>query len=403
MIHGLAKEVARRMEHVRCKGRKLTLKVKQRKKDAPPPPKFLGHGSCNNISRAVTVPGTEYTSDVEIISRLCLKLFDELDVPTQEVRGMGITVSMLDLGAANRASKPGIRDWLDHKTRGDAFAGPANSSEEPRVWGNTTPIEKRGESNAPGLGLISEQTYYRLGERDTEDLDFQLPPLSQIHMSQVELLPSPMKRRVVRAMEQKAKMVTTKPKAMMLTAAEVPTISEGGRMRMRRLTEVRSGNGKLFTESGEPVSLTQLAELPLDIQLQLANGDFRRGDSSSGTSRELTWNDSGRILATKAVEELVHDSFVDVDPMIFYNENISPLMDYMNSNSGAGADAVSLVLRFLRLFFLDHGLLATLRLVRAVRRRHDVWGNEILPKTLIPSINEEVARNHSAFIDWEDI
>lgn len=38
-MKGLANEVEKRMEGVRCRGLKLTLKVKQRKKDAKPPPK----------------------------------------------------------------------------------------------------------------------------------------------------------------------------------------------------------------------------------------------------------------------------------------------------------------------------------------------------------------------------
>jgi hypothetical protein len=39
MINGLAKEVQKRMEGEGVRGRRLTLKVKQRKKDAKAPPK----------------------------------------------------------------------------------------------------------------------------------------------------------------------------------------------------------------------------------------------------------------------------------------------------------------------------------------------------------------------------
>ena len=39
MMHGLAKEVEKRMEGVGVIGRRVTLKVKQRKKGAKPPPK----------------------------------------------------------------------------------------------------------------------------------------------------------------------------------------------------------------------------------------------------------------------------------------------------------------------------------------------------------------------------
>ena len=43
-MNGLANEVAKRMEGVGCKGSKMTLKVKQRKKDAKPPPKVGNDG-----------------------------------------------------------------------------------------------------------------------------------------------------------------------------------------------------------------------------------------------------------------------------------------------------------------------------------------------------------------------
>ena len=52
MVEGLAKEVQKRMQGVGVKGSRVTLKVKQRKQGAKPPPKFLGHGSCHNLSKS---------------------------------------------------------------------------------------------------------------------------------------------------------------------------------------------------------------------------------------------------------------------------------------------------------------------------------------------------------------
>ena len=46
-----AGEVHRRMRAAGVAARTVTLKLKRRKEGAPEPPKFLGHGSCDNMSR----------------------------------------------------------------------------------------------------------------------------------------------------------------------------------------------------------------------------------------------------------------------------------------------------------------------------------------------------------------
>ena len=69
MIEGLCKEVEKRMSNVGVRGMKVTLKVKQRKSGAPPPPKYLGHGSCHNLSKSVDVRTKEATRNWEILFR----------------------------------------------------------------------------------------------------------------------------------------------------------------------------------------------------------------------------------------------------------------------------------------------------------------------------------------------
>lgn len=86
MIEGLCKEVQKRMEHVGVKGSKITWKLKQRKQGAKPPPKFLGHGSCHNLSRSLDTP--RLTRQWDVMSELCKKMFRELNVPKDDVRGM---------------------------------------------------------------------------------------------------------------------------------------------------------------------------------------------------------------------------------------------------------------------------------------------------------------------------
>jgi hypothetical protein len=134
------------METVGVKGRRVTLKVKQRKKGAIPAgkvgrtacdcdfriaglarltcrlnemyifdAKFLGHGSCHNLSKSLETPGSSPTADVNIISRIGMALFSELAVPLDDVRGMGIMLTKLDNDNAlevQTAPTNRITNWL---------------------------------------------------------------------------------------------------------------------------------------------------------------------------------------------------------------------------------------------------------------------------------------------------
>ena len=89
MISGLAKEVEKRMVHVGVRGTKVTLKLKQRKPGAAPPPKFLGHGSCFNLSKSCDTPQCVATRDHRIISQCCMGLLSKMDVNAEDIRGVG--------------------------------------------------------------------------------------------------------------------------------------------------------------------------------------------------------------------------------------------------------------------------------------------------------------------------
>lgn len=58
MMKGLSKEVVKRMTLVAVHGSKLTLKVMKSKDTSKMPGKFLGHGSCEHLSRSMDIPIT---------------------------------------------------------------------------------------------------------------------------------------------------------------------------------------------------------------------------------------------------------------------------------------------------------------------------------------------------------
>ena len=85
-----AGEVCKRLEAAGVRGRTLTLKLKRRKAGAPEPPKFMGHGSCDNISRSMTL--THFTANEKEVATAARSLLRALRVPAGEVRGVGIAV-----------------------------------------------------------------------------------------------------------------------------------------------------------------------------------------------------------------------------------------------------------------------------------------------------------------------
>eukprot|EP00106_Octopus_bimaculoides_P014422 XP_014781864.1 PREDICTED: DNA repair protein REV1-like [Octopus bimaculoides] len=91
----LSGEVERRLKNVNKRGKSITLKLMVRREDAPlETAKYMGHGLCNNISRAVSVAIA--TDNAARIARECMTLFKALHLPVNSLRGVGITIQRLE-------------------------------------------------------------------------------------------------------------------------------------------------------------------------------------------------------------------------------------------------------------------------------------------------------------------
>ena len=94
------------------RGRCIALKLKLRKPNAPPPPKFMGHGWCDNVSRSVTLASS--VEDKELIAKEAIDLLLKLEVDPLEIRGIGIQITKLDDmnigGGASKQKKKGQSD-----------------------------------------------------------------------------------------------------------------------------------------------------------------------------------------------------------------------------------------------------------------------------------------------------
>ena len=71
-------------------GRTITLKLKRRKENAPEPPKFMGHGICDNMSRSVTV--ARFMANQEDVATEARQMLSALQVDHTQIRGIGLNV-----------------------------------------------------------------------------------------------------------------------------------------------------------------------------------------------------------------------------------------------------------------------------------------------------------------------
>jgi DNA repair protein REV1 len=480
MLEGLAKEVGRRMETVAVKGAKVTLKAKQRKTGAAPALKFLGHGSCHNLSKSLDTPDGMVTRDWKVMYRLCTTLYAELGVAKEDVRGMGLTLSKLvsddSIASDPKESKQSITNWFSGKpasreksdlasdTNFEDAAGDVAERELSANVGESLDdegdvimvISSPAVSDHRGVGDPSSHTdpYESLDDTSVivlsqEDAacEIALPPLSQIRMSQVEALPAPMR-----------KQVESKIKSRRLLAKQSPEVAERGRFvakqmpgghihgavgkdprfrqtdvkRMFRLAAVKSGQESVREASGESVSLTQLESLPLEMQLQVANGDdylvgnlAREKSYDDRIDRKKAWKPNprdstetqgrkfekpaprGKPAPRPALNEgdtqpvvSVPREIVQADPRAFFRNNILPLTVFMDENPEADREAVSFVVQFLCLCVTEHGLCDVARLLRAIKNRGDAWSCAALT-FVMQAVNEKVEQIHGARLDRE--
>lgn len=91
----LCQEVHNRLLEARRKGKCVTLKYMVRAADAPvETAKFMGHGVCDVVNKSTNL--LEFTSEVEVIKKAVLQLNNELNIPPEELRGIGVQVTKLD-------------------------------------------------------------------------------------------------------------------------------------------------------------------------------------------------------------------------------------------------------------------------------------------------------------------
>ena len=519
MIEGLCKEVQKRMENEGVKGTKVTLKVKQRKEGAKPPPKFLGHGSCHNVSKSLDAarPTRLYSE----LSHLCKRMFLDLNIPKEDVRGMGVIVSKLHVD--NNGSSNGIQTFfrkketlqshdISERQEATRIRSPLvdNCTEEPLNRNKRGQNESTADPGPVGMGIVDSDDEEGEDSRDGEieilnlsqssassagledsgrksarhsldsshengfiigsnsrrrsidsnithfgtpsqgeiqpydsfcDLetkprqnkppelsqepenDIALPALSQIHMSQVAALPSPMRRHVQEKIEKLRKVYEDSPESLPMTAPKEMAYPPPTRyrqtnvLRMMRLAAVKSG--KASGEAAADISLTQLDQLPMEVQLQVVNNDTlslgvqtpakkvpnrnmaskivarqlvdnkqsRPVERSAKTTQLIKRNNARAVVSTeKPVTEEDAQFTPPLDESSFFCQNILPLSVFLDAND-VTEETLGLVQEFLQQFVTDYSWHEVVLLLRSVRHRGDDWSNPAVFAAMLGQVN----------------
>ena len=351
MMMGLSSEVEKRMQNIGVLGRHITFKLKERQAGAGAPGKFNGHGKCNDHSKGSYLPGKRATRDALLITKEAMKLFGEIGVKKDQIRGMGIVMNKLE-SEDLQEEEIGVASWL----------------KSTRVTVTSTTHDE--ENLLPG-------------EKDSEvdDSPKQLKSLKKIYTSHTKSAAPVVKRKDPR------------PRFSNVHLQQNRTSSSHRPRELRSffaLAEIKSGEKELSL-NGERVSLTQLDSLPLEIQLQVANSDGSIDQSIRRATSSISKNVAApRIIRDDNVvieidQDSVHYSCAEDSGAAQEEEgpnDITVLQQWMNEHRRPSKEDVELVSDFLCICVAEKRLDDVVSFLRLVKHRwHIIHYQELLKST----------------------
>ena len=422
MMAGLAKEVENRMTKAGVRGSKLVLKVMKNKDLSKVPGKFLGHGKCDSYSRSVP---TILTRDKDVMSAAGMKVFDRLDIDKAFVRGMGIVINSLkhdDEAGSLNSSPSRLSAWLKKDSPAPSNSGnidtkdddadftlvDPNESQEARV---TFAIEENNDTNKTS---VTNTTSSRANQSS-------MTTFSQLDQDVLQHLPEDILNEVktmyrrgssqqsISSTQSRMASPRTKPTAKRANEKQIPIAGQTSVRRMLKLACIKSGDDHL---SGSAVTLSQLDNLPLEVQLQIANGDaitiakeHKYKTKSSYISSRSNAIDQGNDSDVEVFS--LQNSYVDKeedsesgeDPSAnFYQDNIAPLQEFITANPDPDAATVESVKDFLLLSIAEKRIDDTVTFLRSIKNMKGGWGKQVYSQ-LIESVTKQIHSTTGSMLD----
>mmetsp|Transcript_10878 Transcript_10878/g.16240 ORF Transcript_10878/g.16240 Transcript_10878/m.16240 type:complete len:1078 (-) Transcript_10878:6-3239(-) len=501
MMKGLAKGVEKRMHNVGVRGRRLTLKLMERMEDAKEPAKFNGHGLCNSYSKACDLPCNKPTRDYSIFTSAGMKLFQQMDVNTADIRGLGIVISSLEKDGVQTNQSDKISSWLQQSkttVKVNSFGDrskPLTERSKRRVTfsdeieifvdndvmvcgSSPSIIDKASsfcqendrdstigahhEAMIQALEIIDEEKKVESHSIETEGGILLTHP-SQIDDDILAVLPPQMKSEILQALKKdnvseipqreheglsshgfsspprRNSPTRTKRSRVPSPTKTVPLGRNKDRGRHKQLNvkhlmglmSAKKSGDVLTDAAGEQVSLTQLDELPVALQLEvlgLKGAEPSVASSPPRSKRKLPSKSVGAIssdgfeqsfslperifMATHnldvagdcddrfdgdAIEERgiynnnhLFENFTEACACmssadrtnLFYRENIAPLHEWMDHTLNPTEIDMEKPMEFLSICVREKRLHDVVIILRSIKRRSDFWGAEYYVRLL---------------------
>lgn len=396
MIKELAKEVNKRMQSVEVMGSKLVLKVMISADPSKMPGKFLGHGKCTSHSASQDI---QLTRDDAIISSAAMKLYKKLNVEDSSLRGMGIVVQSLRFDNEVNSSPSKLSAWLQKDTATTTSTSVSKS-------------KQLTEDVASGSHVAFEDFDDDDDDNDMTNMSSVVPTFSQLDKDVLESLPDDIllevksiygkKKSSQQSPSQQLSPLKSSNKTKGKAKRDVVSIAgQPSVTRMFKLASVKCGEEEM---GDNDLSLSQLDCLPLELQLQIANGD----------DVEVT----RRPRSSKSKESIVGDQMIDTNEMLpnsmqnqdcytaedsstvnFHEENIVPLLDFISTNPNPDESAVSAVHDFLSCIIQERRIEHATIFLRTIKNNmKDGWTNDIY-KQLRRGALDEIKQKTGSVLD----
>jgi hypothetical protein len=227
-----------------------------------------------------------------------------------------------------------------------------DESSRPTKASHDKPCDRISESDCKASDVPHSKPLSAQGRINKEG--FIIPSFSQIHMSQVDELPSPMRREIILQMGCARKTATR--------LAGPPCYKQMHVERLFRLAEVKSRPGD--------ISLTQLDCLPLELQLEIANEDGMLAPHEKVSKAKQY--EIGPPVSTELQEVSVLHIVARQEDR-FDREMSRPFSEFMDEHSATDDENVRRVQDFLCLCVAEGRAVDVVVLLRQLRNRADPW------------------------------
>ncbi|KAG0144249.1 hypothetical protein CROQUDRAFT_65240 [Cronartium quercuum f. sp. fusiforme G11] len=215
-VKELGVEVSRRLVELGLRGRHLTVKIMKRAANAPvESAKFLGHGICDEQSKATKIsgPADSATDDGPRIGEEAWKLIKNMNIPPEDLRGIGIQIQKLEKASVDVGNLKGQSTLMfkPSKPHPKPISVPHGHSEgyETRVHrsNQSTPIVVTRRQPVASTSKNIIQTPHVISSQ------LEIPSSSQIDREVLNALPTPMKTSIMNSID------LSRPSAAMVTPA----------------------------------------------------------------------------------------------------------------------------------------------------------------------------------------